>query len=301
MEYPELLTSIQHDPNGALVQACKLDYLEIIEFLFDEVLDVPNYQALWQVARRGSLQALKLVMDRSPDYLLDTEILIATVQSGSIEKVKLVQRFLSRTTERAIFEAAELGHLEILNLLRTDDVSADSLFDCAVEYNQVAIIKYLLNQGHISLQEINRGSQHASRKGYFEIVQLCLQHGGDPNNGSLDQAIHGDHLEITQFLLESGARVSNTELRLACRNGHPEIIQLLLKHGADSKCVLKWAAEEGHIEIVRDLLNQGVWTYEVLGVTNPEISQVLSEYSERRRRECFTQLRNVIGKFFGFS
>ncbi|MCY3997859.1 MAG: ankyrin repeat domain-containing protein [Flavobacteriaceae bacterium] len=122
-----------------------------------------------------------------------------------------------------IFQFIRSGDLKSLNKM-DDRVDFDSFVDqrgstpliLAAYYNQVEIVKFLLNRSiNINHQDHsgNTALMGACFKGYKEVVLILLEHGADCNIKNYNQA---------------------TALFYAAGFNQPEIAQILLEKGADT-------------------------------------------------------------------
>ena len=112
--------------------------------------------------------------------------------------------------------------------------------------------------------------------GYFEIVELLLRAGAEPNRIALNGlfplylAAEMGHLRVVQALIDSGADVNlttprgSTAMRNAVEEGHYDVVRLLLEHGAAANqridagtTALEAAFHFGHADIASLLMQYG--------------------------------------------
>lgn len=149
----------------------------------------------------------------------------------------------------------------------------------AVENNDKDEIERLLKQGvspnTISIMGDSKESllYIASIRGFYEIVKLILQHGGDVEIKSYGKwtalliASERGFYEIVELLIENGADIlyENSPkwhaLTRASISGHYDIVELLLKTAAEKNVVYdvseakEWALKKGFTEINQRLVD----------------------------------------------
>jgi hypothetical protein len=152
----------------------------------------------------------------------------------------------------AMFKRDSLDEREIVYEI----LDLNKMFTIAVDENNIEKVKLLLNNGGITLQEIDTALHLASSKGYNKVVKLLLDRGADihsKNEMALRAASLQGHTETVKLLLNRGAKVNSREdisLLLASDSGHIEIVKMLLNRGARSTWALDTAKRRNHHEIV---------------------------------------------------
>lgn len=154
----------------------------------------------------------------------------------------------------ALFEAADQGHLDVLELLLAHGAQADckngsiTPLQKAVQSGKSEIVKHLL-----------------------EVTKVELNTHDDAGNTILHEAIKGQNQFLIEFLLEKGAdatiknRKGETALRVAIKNFvNKDIVLKILKNikvvsDEDKTATLLWAVKWKHNEIVKDLIKTGVF------------------------------------------
>ena len=216
--WKELLTSESFQKNG--------------KSLFSH--DISNDEIkLWRLSRHGRTEEVK--------KLLSSGMLNANI-------------YLTNGNDKSapLFEAAERGHKEVVELLLKAGADPD---------------KYS-SQGSTPLNL-------AADRGYKEVVQLLLNSGADPDktdshgNTPLQKASVEEHEDVVKMLLEKGAKTDITNQRgwtplyYASHNNNTDVVRLLLNSGADQNVAnakttaLLTAALWGCKDVVQMLLNAG--------------------------------------------
>ncbi|PQE25311.1 hypothetical protein CJF30_00000012 [Rutstroemia sp. NJR-2017a BBW] len=176
--------------------------------------------------------------------------------------------------------AAKYRHKKLVELLirRGADINAvDSKQGTALNYavygGDIHIVQLLLDNG----AEINLGQSKqrplctAVEFGRYDLFQLLLEHGADPDAASLVAASGGGCVEIIQFYLDSGADVDKRDsadgpcaLQSAAFAGHSTAVRLLLDKRADPNNQggqwsnpLRAAVYSDNVAIVKMLLDAG--------------------------------------------
>ncbi len=218
-----------------------------------------------------------------------------------------------RANNTILFEAADKGHLAIVQILVSKGANTNRIGECgyAPLYDSAndAIWDYLqpkTKELSTALAFIN-----AARRGNLEQVKSFLEQlkkeGKDINDikvnannshcetSALIEASYYGHLEVVKFLVENGANVNNnvaysagnskkdTALISASANGHLEVVKYLVENGASVNNgphnALAMAAEEGHLAVVRYLVSQGadvkIKLYSVVGNGHFEVAKYL--------------------------
>ncbi|MGE0206473.1 MAG: ankyrin repeat domain-containing protein [Candidatus Babeliales bacterium] len=112
----------------------------------------------------------------------------------------------------------------------------------AIKQGQYQMLKDMLEQQSISLDDKNEGLLEAAENGNLDIVQLLIKKGAQINESHiLEYAVKKEFEHVVEFLLtQEGVDVDNPDndkywsnLMFAAWNGNQKIAQLLLDHDAD--------------------------------------------------------------------
>ena len=192
------------------------------------------------------------------------------------------------TFESAIQKAVQCGNNEAVQLLldlfdvdRTHNESK-TCADPNVHSNKIftALVELLLEkQVDPNVQISENGVTPlilASQFGHYQVVELLLKNGADPNihnNDGLTPLILASqfgHYQVVEILLKNGAdpNIHNndgfTALIVASQFGHYQVVEILLKNGADPNIhnndgftALTFASGKGHYQVVELLLKNG--------------------------------------------
>ncbi|KAJ3317361.1 hypothetical protein HDU76_001207 [Blyttiomyces sp. JEL0837] len=184
-------------------------------------------------------------------------------------------------TTKAIHNASENGHLDIMKLLLplpNDFPTLITANHTTITFNAaryVNVIKFLLseipgvNQQHIALSAL----KHASAMGVIDTVRFVLDTFPDISTyhppypflsfgTAVGEASFNGHLEIAQLLLRHRGTVDvSSALVKACKAGHMDIVKVLMmvdgiRFEAGGKYAVTAAATAGHFDIVRLLMVQ---------------------------------------------
>lgn len=187
--------------------------------------------------------------------------------------------------DTALYNAARLGHLEIVRLLLQRGAEAVlpryggyTPINAAANNGHTKVVELLLEEHQIDIgkpENEGRGPLYnAAYYGHYEIVRLLLDRGADatvlsnagfaPFHVASQEGytkIAGLIVDQTDFDINSPASNGATALYLAARNGQVETVRALIERGADTACQTKdgWtplnaASNQGHLEVVKLLL-----------------------------------------------
>lgn len=248
--------------------ACGNNYINVVKYLVANGLFVRS-DSFKLAAARNHLDMVK--------YLL-------TIENININDLRI---------EDAIYAAIRANHLDMVKFLiqvDADRVNPQVKLERCVENcvlagiadiaDTVDMLKYLLSvRNNI---DITRSLEHASEKGFFEMVKILVQYEQDNvnhicklsidksrfgvrgNNIALTNAALMGHLDIVKYLIEHGANIhahNDRAIQLASNYGKLDVVKYLVEHGANV-CVndnyaVKWAAHSGHLSVVQYLVEHG--------------------------------------------
>lgn len=197
---------------------------------------------------------------------------------------KLIQKGIS-IPEDSLAKASHAGSVQIAGALLDRGVDIDQNVDANSMHQSQFINSFEIDLNLVSLES---PLAIASHKGYFELVELLLDRGANPNAVDPWTSVLGNLIrkaapkELIAKIIEKRADVglidgcNKPPLFYAINSGDLEIVDLLLKAGADgsinqlyetgslsngeNSCVaasLHVAVKKGHKEIVERLLSAG--------------------------------------------
>ena len=197
---------------------------------------------------------------------------------GNLEMVHLLNKGeISRTQLKfAITAAAEIGNMEILNVLllhkRPDELISPDAVLGAAKNGHLMVLQVLL--ARVELSEIDRGHVviGAAENGHFQIVHILLETGPISNGHRIVTyawTFENNQNHICAFLLQMGpiAEVDlGEELVRAARVGEDKLVVKLLQIGTISQthldAALKRAANRNYGSVVHELLKRGLVSQE---------------------------------------
>ncbi|KAL9131206.1 MAG: hypothetical protein Q9217_000808 [Psora testacea] len=222
----------------AIHQAAEEGHVEIVKMLLPyvkniDVTDENGCSPFWFAAQSGSEKIVSLLLDH------DANINLANTQTGRL----------------AIHEAAEEGHLEVIELIASKDPNVDRQAKDGVtplwlgtSQNHQRLTTLLLQYDvNVNVTDRDTGLRilhHASKNGNMEIFESLLERNPDP-----DPSDHG----------------GVTPLMAAARNGHRDIVEALILRGADKSArkkssgaqAIHQAATHGYLDVVKLLVDKG--------------------------------------------
>lgn len=197
------------------------------------------------------------------------------IARGDLEMVKWLYAHGFKFTNDATRNAAEHGHLHILQWLYNNIPlmgGSTAIMDSAAVHNHLVIVKWLHENKYGGCTGTALGT--AARKGYLEMVQWLIANrsefgvanGAKPNDdeptstvivaitNAMFSAASRGHLEIVQFLdryqREPFARFG---MDVVAANGHLEILKWLHSNRSEgcTTDAMDQAASKGHIDVVQ--------------------------------------------------
>ena len=273
----------------AFFQCGRWNFKEVTKFLSNEtVLRNINAEVLGIASQ---------TIDNSIESWNKTHIfnkIIVQTDKGSIASLSIQQSLknvvYTPNDEIPIKKAIQKGNLVAVRAMMqertpvvTKELSPFSLLKLAIEEDKLAILKYLLDEKFVDINDLGENNETplmiACKKGNREIVKFLLDNRAaywfknSTERNALMMACERGNKEIAQLFVEKEAQVNSatqkgwTPLMLACNSyesENSELVELLLKHGAhrDSHTTDGWtpfmiACSRGHKKIVELLLENG--------------------------------------------
>ena len=227
--------------------------------------DMFRHLPLFVASFNGSVEILSYLLDNGADMnaVSNTEghtitPLIAAVQSGNLESVKVLLKYGADIEGRGDFKYVFKDH----PFHSVSFEGCTPLFVAAVNGN-VEILSCLLDSG-ADLNAVANTEGHtitplifAVQNGDLDRVKLLLQYGADTEG-------RGDFTVDAPGYLSVSLKICCTPLLVAAVNGNVKILSSLLETGADINAVseglytpLMMAVRCKHIDAVKFLMNQG--------------------------------------------
>ena len=237
---------------------------------------------------KHGLEIMKLLIKHGADVNLklweDNTVLhyLLKHSNPNMEYVDLLLKSGATVDEKVLSIVAQGGNLKLFQRLNKTSFPAhfnELLISLAAQGNIEAIDTILKNNPNDTNCKYDQALYAAAKNGYFEIVKLLLDKGGDPNfKKGIDQtpvltiAAENGHFESVKLLVNKGADVngvnehSKTALISAAEKGHAAIVRFLIDKGADInhkenyhryRTPLLSACYYGHLETVKILIEKG--------------------------------------------
>jgi ankyrin repeat protein len=251
---------------------------------------------LERAALRGNEALVKRILSKSPDRSIANgsargyftyPAIVAAAKNGHERVLRLLLReggelipHFNNGWEplwKSVIGGQETS-IEILLEVNWPMVWLDQLLLKAVEHNQAAITRLLIEKGGNVNAQLGdtRILSNVAGLGNENAVKLLLANGADIECKDLSQktALHSaasrGKEEVMRLLLEHGANTKakndkgETPLHLASAKGHLECVKVLIEHGANCNArnaagltAVSGAGYGGHEEIVKLLLSNG--------------------------------------------
>ena len=272
--------------------ACKAEHLNIVKWLYEQVIIVKNTPNFEQH------RMFSFTLDFF--HLVIQALLTVTCKTGHIETLNCLLEnliadfnFINDYGDSVLAIASERGHLEIAKILFQKlginvnlryGRSKNTLLHYASKRGNFDIMNYLLEKNtDIDVDLLNDDGDSAvsiaCERGHLEIVKCLLPKStvdinvpyGWSKNTLLLKASEGGNLEIVKYLLENQANIDvnllnddgDSAVSIACEKGNLGIVKCLLpksiddinvRYGRSKNTLLLKASKRGNLEIVKYLL-----------------------------------------------
>ncbi|KAK3290161.1 ankyrin repeat-containing domain protein [Chaetomium fimeti] len=277
---PECAHALDEENIGPAWIAAQGGYADILRLLITQKvkLNVPSHKnnryAIHQAAQGGHTQVVKMLLQNGADHdpVDDGGVtpLWLAAQGGHHEIVEMLLKHNSpgkkadvetesHTGERrAIHQAAQEGHLKVVQLLLAEKAECDPVDQegvtplwSAAQNGSAEVVRELLKAGakvNVTPYEHSRQPIHqAAQGGHLEVVKALVEHGRaslTPEEDTFDES------EASPFLL-------------ACSSNNPELVNHFLDRGVDvnsktrkGKGPLHCAAHSGHVKVGQLLIDR---------------------------------------------
>jgi len=184
-------------------------------------------------------------------YSLSLRVISSNIQGDITQQLENAHSLnVDSNSKRNIIEDIETVHIQ--DFIDSDMQFKGSYFEYYIYNKKIETIKIILKY-YPELVDIPNTSYfgqtplyNASSCSNYELVQLLLEYGADPNiqdledneSALMNSAYHND-VNVADLLLQYGAncdlqnRFNETALHIACWRGHLNIVKLLLKYNAN--------------------------------------------------------------------
>jgi ankyrin repeat protein len=224
------------------------------------------------------------VVEETILQLSNPQISRGIVEAATYGRIEVATYIVNRQScdpasrDEAIMQAAEYGHLDIVQMLRTHGTQPDEeTLNIAAANGHLEVVRELLKTtsgsiktlnvacigGHLevvkALAHIRKPSdilRIAASHGHLDIVKYAVSAGADPASYQpLCEAAGNGYLEIVRWLIAAGANPHDVEvMRQATLYDHLEVVLELISHTRDTSYALKAAAKYGKLDIVKALI-----------------------------------------------
>lgn len=272
-------------PNSSIIQTTLKGYKKVRPI---DVVNDDGATALHIAAANGKKKAVNLLISSLADVnAKDDDESTPLHQAIASRKIKCVKALLNAegidleardsTLSTPLILASLLNIIEVVKLL----IEKKASFDAGDERDFTPL-------------------HHACSYGYFEIVQILLEAGADPNRTALiddttpfHQAVLNGHHELIDILIKYGADPSfgnNKALNLACENGHTMCVQMLLDNNCDPNCKDDQLSTPAH----KAALNGHLGCLQLLKKASADIFAKDNEGSTPLHKAAFSGRENVV-------
>jgi ankyrin repeat protein len=185
------------------------------------------------------------------------------IQTNAIKnKLNIIQKYSE--PNKSMYEAAQCGHIDIVQLIIEKDVQRSIDWNWAMAYaargGHIDIVLLMIEKGATNW---NWTMLEAASCGYHNaenIVQLMIEKGANNWNETMCRASYSGHMNIVQLMIEKGANDWNGTMASAAYGGHMNIVQLMIEK--DVQRSIDWnraicrAATHNHLDIVRLIIEK---------------------------------------------
>jgi ABC-type dipeptide/oligopeptide/nickel transport system ATPase component len=219
-----------------------------LEVLVRYWLEDPNLASSFSIA-----QSLALHMAAIEGHAELVKLLLDTNQRDSVEWQKLLEAKIENRTPLQL--AVENGHTQTAQVLLSirQQYRLETELILAANSGRKDMVELILghmdpdepHQLDVGIDERGCPLEIALSKEYFDVANLLLDYGADPNgskgehNGPLQYVAFSGNFELVQRLVEGGATVDSapglfgSALQTASHQGHQEIMEYLKSKGAN--------------------------------------------------------------------
>lgn len=144
-------------------------------------------------------------------YIKRKKFNLIYIKCIKIQIMGSLKRRIKASNTEIFIDSIKDGDLNIMKKMLNENVkNIDYALRIASDFNQIEIVKYLLNEGARVDRKRNISLKNAVKNGYALIVDCLLKYGGDITNDLLITACHFEYEEIIILLLTYGAKINNT-------------------------------------------------------------------------------------------
>ncbi|TQB73362.1 hypothetical protein MPDQ_005947 [Monascus purpureus] len=263
----------------------------VLRFLLENAIDQndPEFDMeyfLWRAIRSGNKGPMEVLLTYTPKHpTIVTPLLDFAVRKNclplldSLWPSHIGEKFPGK--EDSLFEAAYLGHIDIvsflINRICTNQYSLDLALYGAVIGCHTDLVKMLLDHGanaNLNSPPLSQSSpsllHSAAAHANVEVVSKLLDHGANiylgenKKSGPLQAALQAKNMAVYELLVSRGAGELAIPISTAVHARHAKLILKLLEHGDDGKyyngifgSLLQMVCARGDEEMARFLIRYG--------------------------------------------
>lgn len=197
----------------------------------------------------------------------------------------LIDKLDGPINERAINNAADNGHLDVIKLLVERGVAIpDEAIENAAMSGDLNVVIYLIDQAQFSEEALVSAMNLSISGSHHNIVEYLYKLGVGVSDRDIDTVIINDSLDMLMLIVDLGVELYNGILNDAALGGHFEITNYLLSIGMKgTDDLVDGVLMNGHIDVAELLIIEGYKYDPNLETDNYDVSQFLRILRENNK------------------
>jgi len=183
------------------------------------------------------------------------------VDEESSTKLDLIKKEPNKQLIRAAIDGSLIDIKSSLKYGADINYNHSEALTAAAEFNNIKIVRYLVENGAIITANDNAALWAACVEGNINIVKYLVENGAKIEDKCLIYAIREENIEVVNYLLENGANVNakeNSPITAAVKKDNIKLVKMLLDNGAKVTDMLLKTADRYSSDNLIDLLADNI-------------------------------------------